>query len=43
MDHLPDTLEHRPSIASISLMSIPLPIPPKDGLQDISPEISQSK
>lgn len=43
IDILPDTLAHRPSMASISLMSIPLPMPPKEGLQDISPENTSPK
>lgn len=35
---LPHTLPHSPSRASISLIKCPLPMPPNEGLQDISPE-----
>ena len=38
-DNLPQTLPHTPSSASISRIRCPLPIPPKLGLQDISPTI----
>ena len=33
----PHTLPHSPSRASISLIKCPLPMPPNEGLQDISP------
>jgi hypothetical protein len=39
IQNLPDTLAQSPSMASISLIKIPLPIPPNEGLQDISPFI----
>ena len=35
---LPQILAQSPSKASISLIKCPLPIPPNEGLQDISPE-----
>ena len=37
--NLPHTLAHRPSSASISLIKWPLPIPPNEGLHDISPTL----
>lgn len=36
--HKPQTRPHTPSSASISFIKCPFPIPPNDGLHDISPE-----
>lgn len=36
---LSQTFAHKPSNASISFIKCPFPIPPNDGLHDISPKI----